>query len=32
MKTVKQLLQTKGGAVFAVAPGDSVLAAAKAWR
>jgi CBS domain-containing protein len=29
MKTVKQLLQTKGGAVFAVAPGDSVLAAIR---
>lgn len=29
MKTVKQLLQTKGGAVFAVAPGDSVLDAIR---
>ncbi len=27
MKTVQQLLQMKGGAVFAVAPGDSVLQA-----
>ncbi len=29
MKTVKQLLQVKGGTVFAVAPGDSVLDAIK---
>jgi CBS domain-containing protein len=29
MKTVKQLLQTKGGEVFAVAPGDSVLDAIR---
>ncbi len=29
MKTVKQLLQVKGGSVFAVAPGDSVLDAIR---
>ena len=29
MKTVKQLLQVKGGEVFAVAPGDSVLDAIR---
>lgn len=29
MKTVKQLLQVKGGLVFAVAPGDSVLDAIR---
>ncbi len=29
MKTVKQLLQVKGGSVFAVAPGDSVLEAIR---
>ena len=29
MKTVKQLLQVKGGSVFAVSPGDSVLDAIR---